>query len=106
VILEIVLIVLRTLGAIAAAAVLALGFVFIIFLGDANARGQRVVSKGFDRLAALVVYLSWFGLLWRFGFSPLLVMVGCGAALVLCAIYAASYQTTQSRLRQPGSAAT
>ena len=91
---------LHTLGAVVAAAILVSGFVFVIFAGEANARGRPVVSRRFDRLAALVFYLSWFGLLWRFGFSKLLLMVACGAALALCAIYAVSYQTAASRLRR------
>jgi hypothetical protein len=97
VILEFLLVVLHTLGAVVAAAILVGGFVFAILLGDANARGQPLVSRGFDKLAALVFYLSWFGLLWQFGFSRLLLMVACGAAVALCAIYAASYQATASR---------
>ena len=104
-ILEILLVVLHTLGAVVAAAILVAGFVFIIFLGDANARGQSVVSRGFDRLAAVVLYLSWFALLWQFGFSTLLLMVACGAAVALCALYAASYQTTTARRLHPPPAA-
>jgi hypothetical protein len=97
VIFDVLLVVLRTLGAIVAAAILVFGFAFVIFLGDANARDQSLVSRGFDTLAALVVYLSWFGLLWQFGFSKLLLMVACGATVTLCVIYAASYQTAASR---------
>ena len=94
---DILLVILRTLGAVVAAAILVLGFAFLIFLGDANARGQSLVSKGFDWLAALILYVSWFGLLWQFGVSKLLLMVACGAAVTLCVIYAASYQTAASR---------
>jgi hypothetical protein len=92
-------VVLYTLAGVVAAAVLVLGFAFLIFLGDADARDKPLVSKGFDRFAAVVVYLSWFGLLWWFGFSTPLVIVGCGAALVLCLVYAASYRAAS---RRPG----
>jgi hypothetical protein len=101
VIFDFLLVIVRTLAAIAAGLVLVLGFVFLIFLGDANARGRPLVSKRFDGLAALVVYLSWFGLLWQFGFSRLILMVACAAALTLCAIYAASYRTAASREIRP-----
>jgi hypothetical protein len=90
-------VVLHTLLGVAAAAVLVLGFAFLIFLGDADARGRPVVSRGFDRFAAFVIYLSWFGLLWWFGFSTPLLMVGCGAALVLCLVYVASYRAAARR---------
>ena len=98
---DVLLVVLRTFGAIAAAAILVLGFAFVIFLGDANARDQSLVSRQFDTFAALVVYLSWFGLLWKFGFSNLLLMVACGATVSLCVIYAASHQTAASRRLRP-----
>jgi hypothetical protein len=49
----------------------------------------------------LVVYLSWFGLLWRFGPSKLLLMAACGATVILCLIYAASYRTAASERRSP-----
>ena len=98
---DVLLVVLRTFGAIAAAAILVLGFAFVIFLGDANARGQSLVSRTFDTFAALVVYLSSFGLLWKFGFSNLLLMVACGATVSLCVIYAASHQTAASRRLRP-----
>jgi hypothetical protein len=88
---------LMTLTSVAAAALLVLGFAFLIFLGDADARDKPLFSRGFDRFAALVVYLSWFGLLWIFGFSKPLFMVACGAATVLCLIYTASYRTAASR---------
>ena len=101
VIFEVLLVVLRTFSAIAAAAILVLGFAFVIFLGDANARDQSLVSRQFDTFAALVVYLSWFGLLWKFGFSNLLLMVACGATVSLCVIYAASHQTAASRRLRP-----
>jgi hypothetical protein len=64
------LVILHTLAAVVAAAVLFFGIPFAIFLGEANARGQPLVSRGFDRVAALVFYLSWFGLLWQFGLGP------------------------------------
>jgi hypothetical protein len=97
VIYDVLMVALRVLAAVVAAAVLAFGFAFLIFLGDANARGKALVSRGFDRLALLIVYLSWFAPLWWFGFSQLLLMAGCAATAVLCVIYAASYQTTMSR---------
>lgn len=94
---DILIVVLHTLMGVAAATVLVLGFAFLIFLGDADARGASVVSRGFDRLAAFVIYLSWFGLLWWFGFSTPLLMVACAAALALCLVYAASYRTAALR---------
>ena len=100
VIVEFLLVALHTLGAVVAAAILVGGFAFAIFAGEASARGQPVVSRGFDRLAALVFYLSWFGLLWWFGYSKLLLMVALAAAVALCVIYAVSYQTAASRLRR------
>ena len=93
-------VVVHMLGGVAAAALLVFGFAFLIFLGDANAREKPLVSEGFDKLAMLVIYLSWFGPLWWFGFSQPLVIVACGAATILCLIYAASYQAAASR-RQP-----
>ena len=103
-IIDFLLVALHTLGAVAAAAVLVGGFVFVIFAGEANARDRSVVSRRFDRLAALVSYLSWFGLLWWFGFSKLLFMLACGAAVALCVLYAVSYQTAASRLRRHAAA--
>lgn len=94
---DILAVVLQTLASVAAAALLVLGFAFLVFLGDADARDQPVVSRGFDRLAALVIYLSWFGPLWWFGFSKPLLMVACGATTVLCLVYAASYRAAASR---------
>ena len=94
---DFLVVVLHMLGAIVAAVILVFGFAFLIFLGDADARQKPLVSKGFDRLAALTIYLSWFGPLWWFGFSELLLMVACAAAVILCLIYAASYQTAMSR---------
>ena len=88
---------LHTLLGVAAAAVLVFGFVYLIFLGDAEARGRPLVSRGFDRLAALLVYLSWFAPLWWFGLSRPLLMVACAAAVVFCVIYVASYRATRSR---------
>jgi hypothetical protein len=94
------LVILHTLAAVVAAAVLFFGIPFAIFLGEANARGQPLVSRGFDRVAALVLYLSWFGLLWQFGFGRPLLMVACGAAVAVCLVYALSYQTAERRLRR------
>jgi hypothetical protein len=101
VIYDILAVVLDMLAGVAAATVLALGFAFLIFLGDANARGKPLVSRGFDKLAALVIYLSWFGPLWWFGFSKPLLMVACGATVALCLVYAASYKSTASRRSPP-----
>jgi len=94
---DFLVVVLHMLVAVVAAAILAFGFAFLIFLGDANARDKPLVSRGFDRLATLTIYLSWFGPLWWFGFSELLLMVACEATAILCLIYAASYQTATSR---------
>jgi hypothetical protein len=94
---DILAVVVNTLVGVAAAAILVLGFAFLIFLGDANARGKPLVSRGFDWLALLAIYLSWFAPLWWFGFSRPLLMVACGATTGLCLIYAASYRTTMSR---------
>ena len=96
---DILRVVVHMLGGVAAAAVLVLGFAFLIFLGDANAREKSLVSEGFDKFAVLVVYLSWFGPLWWFGFSKPLLMVACGATTILCLVYAASYRATASRRR-------
>lgn len=93
-------VVLQMLAAIAAAAVLVLGFAFLIFLGDAEARGTQLVSGAFDRLATFVVYAAWFAPLWWFGFSAPLLMVACGITAFLCAIYAASYSTAMARRPQ------
>ncbi|TPE53240.1 hypothetical protein [Amaricoccus solimangrovi] len=93
---DILVVVFLTLRGVAAAAVLGLGFAFLIFLGDANARGRSLVSERFDRLAMLVVYLSWFGPLWWLGFSEPWLMVACGATTVLCAVYAASFRAAAS----------
>lgn len=90
-------VVLRTLLAIGSVAILAFGFAFLIFLGDANARNEALVSSSFDTLAMLTVYLSWFGLMWWFGFSEIRLMVACGAAVILCLIFAASYRAASSR---------
>lgn len=94
---DVLMLILRMFATIAAAGVLFFGFAYFIALGDANGRGKMLVSRGFDGVVALVLYLSWFGLLWRFGFSQWLFMVACGAAVVLGLIYAASYQTAQAR---------
>lgn len=89
-------VVLATLAGVAAAALLVLGFAFLIFLGDANARRRPLVSPGFDRVAMLAIYASWFAPLWWFGFSRALLMVACGATTILCVVYIASYRTTAS----------
>jgi hypothetical protein len=99
-------VVVMTVVGVAAAAILVLGFAFLIFLGDANARGRPLVSRGFDRFAMLVVYLSWFSPLWWFGFSGPLLMACCAATVGLCLIYAASYEAAaQARERPPALAA-
>jgi hypothetical protein len=89
---DFMIVVAYTVGSVAAAAVLTLGFAFLIFLGDANARGKPLVSDKFDQRAMVVVYVSWFSLLWWFGITRTAFMIACGAAVVLCLIYAASYQ--------------
>jgi len=94
---DVLVVTIYTLVGIAAIAVLALGFAFLIFLGDADARGRVLISTGFDRFAALIIYLSWFGLIGWFGFSQLLLMVACAAAVSLCLVYAMSYKTAASR---------
>jgi hypothetical protein len=91
----------HTLAAVAAAAILVFGFVFLIFLGDANARDRALVSRGFDGFAAVVLYLSWFGLLWWFGFSQVLLMVACGATVMLAVVYAASFHVTKRQTATP-----
>lgn len=98
---DVLMVALRTLGGVVAAAALFFGFVFFIFLGEANARDRPLVSAGFDSFAAVVLYLSWFGPMWWFGFSPVLLMVACGAATILCLMYAASYQTATVRRLRP-----
>ena len=92
-------VVVHMLGGVAAAALLVFGFAFLIFLGDANARAKPLVSHGFDKLAVLVIYLSWFGPLWWFGVSKPLIMVACAATTILCLIYLASYRAAASRRR-------
>lgn len=94
---EILMVVLSMLAGVAAAAVLALGFAYLIFLGDAHARNGPLVSSGFDRFATLCIYLSWFAPLWWFGLSRPLFMVALGATTLLCLAYAASYRATASR---------
>jgi hypothetical protein len=94
---DILIVVVHMLGGVAAAAILVLGFAFLIFLGDANARRKPLVSEGFDKLAMLVIYLSWFGPLWWFGFSKPLIMVACGATIILCLIYVASHRAAAAR---------
>jgi hypothetical protein len=97
--------ILNLLAAIAAALVLGFGFVLLIFLGDAHARGEHLLSRRVDWLAALVVYLSWFGLMLWFGYSQLLLMLGCGAAVLLAVVYTASLRATERQARQPDLAA-
>ena len=94
---DILVVVVHMLGGIAAAAVLVCGFAYLIFLGDANAFGRPLVSRGFDTFSVLAIYLSWFGPLWWFGFSKPLMILGCGATTILCLIYAASYRAAESR---------
>jgi hypothetical protein len=89
-------VVLQTLGGIVGAAILVFGFAFLIFLGDASARNRTVVSARFDTLAMLVIYASWFGLLWWFGFSRSMLVVACLATTMLCIVFAASYRRTMS----------
>jgi hypothetical protein len=100
----VLLVVLHTLCAVVAAAALVASFAFFIFVGDANGRGRSLVSPGFDAFAAVVLFLVWFGLLWLFGFSLPLLMAICAAAVVLCLIYAGSYQTTAAKAERPGAA--
>ena len=76
-------VVVHMIGGIAAAVILGLGFAFLIFLGDANARTPRSFSDTFDKIAVLVIYLSSFGLLWWFGFRGPLLMLACGATTIL-----------------------
>ena len=90
-------VILHMLAGVAAATVLVLGFAFLIFLGDAHARGRPLVSRGFDRFATIIIYLSWFSPLWWFGYSRPLLMVACGATALLCLVYATSYRTTEAR---------
>ena len=97
---NIVMIVFQLLATVIAAAVLGFGYAFLIFLGHAHAHGKPLLSRNLDRLAALIVYLSWFGLMLRFGYSQLLLMVGCGAAVLLAAIYVASYRTAERQAAQ------
>ncbi len=93
---DVVTVVVRTLFAVLSGATLALGFAFLIFLGDANGRGEPLVSGRFDRSAMLAVYLSWFGVWWWFGFRQLLLVVACAAIVALCLIYVASYRSSAS----------
>jgi fatty acid desaturase len=94
---DVLTVVLNMLAGIFAAAILVFGFAFLIFLGDANARDKPLVSGGFDKFAMLTIYLSWFSPLWWFGFSNTLLMVACGATVMLCLVYAASYHAATSR---------
>lgn len=98
---DVLIVIVHMLAGVAAAAILVLGFAFLIFLGDANARQRPLVSKGFDKLALIVVYLSWFGPLWWFGFSTPLAIVACGATTILCLVYVASYRAGVSRQGSP-----
>jgi cytochrome c oxidase subunit IV len=92
----VVAVVLRTLFAVLSGAILALGFAFLIFLGDANGRGRPLLSGRLDRYAMVAVYLSWFVVWWWFGFSQLLLVVACAATAILCLVYVASYRATAS----------
>jgi hypothetical protein len=99
---DVLMVVARLIGGVAAATVLAFGFGFLIFLADADARDKPLVSSGFDRLAVVVIYLSWFAPLWWFGFDPVLLMVGCAVTVALCIVYASSYRATVWTLRSGG----
>jgi hypothetical protein len=90
-------VILHMLVSIAAAAILVFGFGFLIFLGDAHARDKPLVSRGFDKLAVVVIYLSWFTPLWWFGVSKGLVMLACAVTVMLCLVYAPSFHTAVSR---------
>lgn len=94
---DVLTVILQMLVSIFAAAILVFGFAFLIFLGDANAHDNPLVSKGFDKFAMFVIYLSWFSPLWWFGLSKVLLMIACGATVMLCLIYAASYRAAISR---------
>ena len=96
-------VVLHMLLGIVAAAILFFGFAFLIFLGDADARGRPLVSRGFDRLLTLVIYASWFAPLLWFGPSRPLIIVACAVTLILCVVYAASHSAARSG-PLPGSA--
>jgi len=98
-------VIVHTMGGVAAAAVLVLGFAFLIFLGEANARGKSLVSEGFDKVAVIVIYLSWFGPGWWFGFSKSLLIIACGATTILCIVYAASYRAAAKSTDTDGYAA-
>lgn len=91
-------VVFQMLGAIAVAATLGFGFVFLIGVGDANGRNKQFISRGFDAAAACVLYLSWFGPLLWFGFSKPLFIVAFGTTTALCLIYAASYRAGRARV--------
>lgn len=95
------IVVLHMTAGVLAAAVLCLGFAYLIFLGDANARGKPLVSNGFDKIAMLVIYLSWFSPLWWFGYSDALLTIGCAATVTLCLIYVASHHAATSRQAHP-----
>ena len=92
-------VILHTLGGVVAAAILVLGFVYLIFLGDVEAQGRTLVSRRIDRLITIVIYASWFSPLWWFGFSTPLLIVACGATVLLCLVYAASYHKAMDLLR-------
>jgi hypothetical protein len=94
---SVLIVVVNMLGGVAAAAVLGFGFAFLIFLGDAEAGERPLVSRRFDRLAVLVIYLSWFGAAWWFGLSAPFVIVACAATTLLCLTYAASYEAARRR---------
>ena len=94
-------VILHTLGGVVAAAILVLGFVYLIFLGDVEAQGRSLVSRRIDRLITVVIYASWFSPLWWFGFSTPLLIVACGATVLLCLVYAASYHKAMGLRRGP-----
>jgi hypothetical protein len=89
-------VILEMLLGVVAATILFFGFAFLIFLGDADARGRPLVSRGFDRLLTLVIYASWFAPLLWFGPSRPLVMVACAVTVILCVIYVASYSAARA----------
>jgi hypothetical protein len=90
-------VVLHTVAGVVVAAILVLGFGLLIFLGDASAGDKPLFSSRLDGFATLAIYLSWFAPLLWFGFSELLLMIACGATVMLCLVYAASYHAAASR---------
>jgi hypothetical protein len=94
-------VIVHMLGGVIAAAILALGFAFLIFLGDANARGRPLFSRGLDGLLTLIVYASWFAPLWWFGISRPLLILACLVTTILCLVYVASYRKTAAAQASP-----